>query len=127
MAPSGSGSKKKPKGRYWSKDIYEWLAQRASPFWNTIRTGGSWASAGVAYIGARFWNATGGKVVKFVAKQSLRQMVLRPALGIGGGLAVYFAAVAVIGHDIYVALDESMETQKFLGEGVKIGGGGFGA
>lgn len=129
VAPSTRKARKpsgRAKGRYWSKEIAEWLAQQASPFWNTIRTGGTTAQAGAAYIGARLWRATGGKVVKFVAKQSLKQAVMRPAVGIGGGLALYFAAVAVVGHDIYVALDESVETQKFFNEGVKIGGGGFG-
>jgi len=125
VASSGSG-KLKASGRYWSADIVDWLKQRAAPFWNTISAGGTYAEAAVAYMGARLWNATGGRVVKFVAKQTLRQMVLRPAMGIGGGLAVYFAAVTVVAHDIYVALDENVETQKFLGEGVKIGGGGFG-
>jgi len=129
VAPSTSKARKprkRGKGRYWSVQIAEWLAQQASPFWNTLRKGGSFAEAGAAYIGARIWQATGGKVVKFVAKQTLKQAVMRPALAIGGGLAVYFAAVAVVTHDIYVALDESVETQKFFGEGVKIGGGGFG-
>lgn len=127
IAPSGSGSKKGMKGRYWSHDIAEWLAQQASPFWNTLRTGGSAGEAAVAYIGARMWQATGGRVVKFVAKQSLRQMVLRPALGGAGVTVAYFAAVSVVAHDIYVALDNDLSSQKFFAEGVKIGGGGFGA
>jgi len=127
IAPSDSGSTKGMKGRYWSHDIAEWLAQQASPFWNTLRKGGSAGDAGAAYIGARLWQATGGRVVKFAAKQSLKQMALRPAAGMAGVTLAYFAAVSVVAHDVYVMLDNSPDGQKFFSEGVKIGGGGFGA
>jgi len=93
IAPSDSGSTKGMKGRYWSHDIAEWLAQQASPFWNTLRKGGSAGDAGAAYIGARLWQATGGRVVKFAAKQSLKQMALRPAAGMAGVTLAYFATV----------------------------------
>jgi len=126
IAPSGSGSKKGMKGRYWSHDIAEWVAQQASPFWNTIRKGGDAGDAAAAYVGSRIWRATGGKVTKFVAKQSLKQMVLRPAVGTAGALGAYFATAAVVSHDIYVMLDNNLDAQKFFSGGIQIGGGGFG-
>lgn len=128
IAPSGSRPTKQ-KGTYWSKSIVKWLIQRASPFWNTIRTQGSVMLAVSAWVAGRVWQATGGKVVKFVAKQTLRQMVIRPAVGAAGITAAYFAVVAVLAHDVYVMLEDHPQKTKWLGEGLDLGGGagGFGA
>jgi len=128
-ASSGSGRLPKQKGEYWSHTIVKWLIQRASPFFNTIRTGGTVSMAMSAYVSGKIWQATGGRVAKFVTKQTLRQMVLRPALGGAGIVASYFAAVAVLGHDMYVLMENEAEKTKWLGEGLDLGGGagGFGA
>ena len=126
IAPSGSGGKKGMKGRYWSHDIAEWLIQQASPFWNTIRKGGTTGDAVAAYVGSRIWRASGGKVTKFVAKQGVKQMVVGTTVGRAGILGAYFATAAVVSHDIYVMLDNNLGAQKFFSGGVQIGGGGFG-
>ncbi|HIA04078.1 MAG TPA: hypothetical protein EYN66_19635 [Myxococcales bacterium] len=129
VADSGTPDYSKPKGEYWSKTIVKWLIQRVSPFWNTFRTTGDVMLGVSAYVGAKVWQATGGRVATFIAKQSLRQMVLRPALGGAGLVAAYFAAVAVLGHDVYVMLENHPAKTKWLGEGLDLGGGagGFGA
>lgn len=127
-ASSGSGRPPKVKGGYWSHSIVKWLIQRASPFFNTIRTGGTVGMAMSAYVAGKIWQATGGRVVKVIAKQTLRQMVIRPALGGAGLLASYFGAVALLGHDMYVLMENEAEKTKWLGQGLDLGGGagGFG-
>lgn len=125
-ASSGSGRLPKEKGGYWSHSIVKWLIQRASPFFNTIRTGGTVTMAMSAYVAGKLWQATGGRVVKVIAKQTLRQMVIRPALGGAGLVASYFAAVAVLGHDMYVLMENEAEKTKWLGQGLDLGGGAGG-
>lgn len=129
IAPSGSGRLPKAKGEYWSHSIAKWLIQRASPFWNTIRSGGTFTMGMSAYIAGKVYQATLGRVVKFVAKQSLRQMVIRPALGGASLTAAYFVGVGILAHDIYVLLENKAAKTKWLGEGLDMGGGagGFGA
>lgn len=120
---------KRPKMDYWSHSIVKWLIQSASPFWNTIRTGGTVHMATSAYVSGRIWQATGGRVIKWAAMQSLKQMVVRPAVGTAGVLGAYFGAVAILGHDMYAMLENHPTKTKWLGQGLDLGGGagGFGA